>query len=169
MGHGIFVIAEVLLISGLDLFMQVLHLHKYQRDTIHKSDQIGTTTVDISLDPQLAHYHKVVVVGLFKIEDTKGLALTLTLIITITGQHTAFVERVLLLIDRQQRLGQININNLAHRIPIGLSGKAGIQVHQRLTQVTTQHQLLFALASQSALFSQGLIHGVDGIIPVQVI
>ena len=73
MGHGVPVIGQILVISPLQILVDVLALDEHQRNAVDKADQIRPAAIDVAAYPEFAHGKEVVFLRVIEVEDLQRL------------------------------------------------------------------------------------------------
>ncbi|MNC55075.1 hypothetical protein D3C75_1045860 [compost metagenome] len=60
MRDGVLVVRKVLLVGRLDVLVDILELHKYERDAVNEADNVCAAAIEVAFDPELPHDQEVV-------------------------------------------------------------------------------------------------------------
>ncbi len=118
---GVPVVGEVLFIGGFEVFVDVLALHKQQRQSIDEAHDVGAPAVEIAPHPQLAHAQEVVVLRRFEIKDPQPFPHPLAIVVAAEGDLYAVADQVVLLaIGGDDGLRGNRGGNLPQRVVVGV-------------------------------------------------
>ena len=69
MRNGVAVVAQVVVVSVLQVLVRRLQLDEYERDAVDEPDQVCASVVEVGVDPELRDEEEVVVVWILPVDD----------------------------------------------------------------------------------------------------
>ena len=132
---GVFVISKILLISSTNILVNVFHLHKQQRNTIHKADKVRSATINIAFDPKLSDQQEMIVFVVVKIKQAKPFLYPFTFFVMEAHLYAILMKGVFLLIHSNNIGGCWHLTNHAQRLLIGDIRQARVELYQFLAQI----------------------------------
>jgi hypothetical protein len=67
--NGVAVVAQVVVVSVLQVLVRRLQLDEYERDAVDEPDQVCASVVEVGVDPELRDEEEVVVVWILPVDD----------------------------------------------------------------------------------------------------
>ena len=154
---GVLVIREVLLVGAVDVHLEALQLDEHQRQTIDEAHQVRPPQPQLAAHPQLAHRQIAVVVGVVEVDQAQPPIHQTPRSVAEFHRHPVAQQRVLLLVLRHRRLGDVVLHHLRQRQPVRLVGQTGIQPPERRQQLARQHHLGVGRAAEQTLRPEVLL------------
>ena len=168
-GNGVLIVGIVVGVCILHIYGVLLQFDEQQRDTVDKTDNIRTATVQITVDLQLLNGEEVVVSGVFEVDDGGVLAFRFASGFLHGDGDTVTNEEIFFLVDLQQRrCGQAVLQGALSLVHLG-RGDPRIQAQQSLPKIPGQQDILIAFTAKRAVFAQLLSIVGKSYIPAKLV
>src|SRR5690606_15175489 len=132
---GVFVLRNILLIGSTDILVNVFHLHKQQRNTIHKAHKVCSATINIAFDPKHSDQQEVIVFVVVKIKQAKPFLYPFTFFVMEAHLYAILMKGIFLLICSNDITGCWHLTNHAQRLLVGDIRQARVELYQFLAQI----------------------------------
>ena len=169
MRNGILVISIVIIIGILNVYCVFLQLHKQKRNTIHKTYDVSTSAVQISVNFQFLNGKEVVVVWILKIKNSSFLCFCLTVWLLHRHRDSFANEEILFFIDLKQRGSRKSVFQCFLSFIHLVFCNPRIELFQRISEVAREQNITVALTTKGAILTENFCVVCELHIPAQFV
>ena len=148
--------------------LEALELDEHQRQAIDVADHVRAAQPQAPTHPQLPHGLKAVVAGAVEVDQAQAFihqpADAAWVGAAVLHRHALAQQRVFLLVEGDQGLGDVVLQHLRQRLAVSLGWQARVEALQGGQHLAAQHHLgILAAAQQAVLAKVFVVLGKHGL------